>query len=176
MDSKQFEKYNIPKEKFAFASTEGRLHDQKLDTKPVSFMRDAFNRFKKNKASLAAAIIILLLLLYAIIGPWLFSSSYQDSYVSETILVRYKELLPRLKFMTGSGIWDGSKVVDVTKNRLNMYEGIAKETGHNPIQRVIKEYTTKDEMGKDVVMYKVRINSYFANFTRTKILFLYRNR
>lgn len=164
MDTKQFEKYNsIPKEKFALAAGGDHIHDLKFDTKPVSYMRDAFNRFKKNKMSLVAAIIILLLVVYAIVGPWLFSSSYQSSYSTETVLVRYKELLPRLAFMDGTGIWDGSKTVEITANRLRMYEGMGIETGHNPVQKIIKEFTTKDETGRDITMYKVRINTYYAN-------------
>ena len=164
MDNKQFEKYNsIPKEKFALAKSGDIVHDQKFDTKPVSYMRDAFNRFKKNKASLVAAIIILLLLIYALIGPLLFDSNYQAAYSSEIVLTNYKELLPRLKFMDGTGIWDGSKVVDIGKSKLNQYKGIAIETGYDPIEKVIKEYTTKDEMGNDVQMYKVRLNTYYAN-------------
>lgn len=163
MNTQQFEKYNIPAEKFVFASTEGRLHDQKLDTKPVGYMRDAFNRFRRNKASLVAAIIILLLALYAIIGPFLFNSGYQKAYASDTQLINYKELLPRINFLSGTGFWDGSKVVDVTQNKYYQYQGIAIETGHDPVQKVISQYTTQDETGKDVVMYKLRIDTYYAN-------------
>ena len=52
---------NIPAEKFRFATTEGHLHDLKLDTKPVSYFQDAFRRFCRNKSSVVAAIIILVL-------------------------------------------------------------------------------------------------------------------
>ncbi len=170
MDKKQFEIYDsIPKEKFAFASGGDMLHDQKFDTKPVGYIRDAFNRFKKNKASLAAAIIILLLALYAIIGPFLVNSNYQDSYATEKTIISYKELLPRLKIFDGTGFLDGSKTVDVTENIYTRYKGIAIETGHNPVQKVYKEYITKDETNRDVQMYRIRLNTYFANsaFTLT---------
>lgn len=164
MDNKQFEKYNsIPKEKFSFTQNATSIHDQKFDTKPVGYLRDAFNRFKKNKASLVAAIIILLLVLYAIVGPWFMSKDFTDSYQTEKYLVQYKELLPRLKFLDGTGIWDGSKKVDINKNALLRYQGMAIETGYNPIQKLYKTYTTKDaETGKDVEMYTVRLNTYYA--------------
>ena len=55
---------SVPKEKLVFASSEGRLHDKELVTKPISYFRDAWNRFKKNKASIAAAIVIAILGLY----------------------------------------------------------------------------------------------------------------
>lgn len=164
MNEKDNIKYeNIPIEKFAFVDGQDTVHDKKLDTKPVGYFKDAFNRFKKNKASLVAAIIILLLIIYAIVGPFLVNKDFQNSYVGEASLINYKELLPRLSFMDGTGIWDGSKTVDITANRLNIYKGMAIETGHNPVQKILKEYTTKDETGKDVTMYKVRINTYYAN-------------
>lgn len=164
MNKEQFEKYkDIPAEKFAFASVEGRLHDQKLDTKPVGYFRDAFNRFKRNKASLVAAIIILLLVVYAIVGPWLVNGDFQQAYQSETVLVKYKELPPRLKFLTGLGFWDGSEVLEITENRYRMYQGIATETGYNPIVKVIDVFQSKDENGNSVTKYKVRVNKYYSN-------------
>ena len=65
------EDYNISKELLTFKEQDGNIHDQKLDTKPVSYLKDAFNRFKRNKGSLVAAFIIGFLLLFAIIGPFL---------------------------------------------------------------------------------------------------------
>ena len=60
----KFEMNNIPKEKFKFASGEGRLHDKKLETKPIGYFKDAWLRFKKNKASIVAACIILFIVLF----------------------------------------------------------------------------------------------------------------
>ena len=62
--------YQISSEKFVFCATDAKLHDKKLETKPVTYFRDALNRFAKNKASILAAVIIGLLLLFAIIGPF----------------------------------------------------------------------------------------------------------
>jgi len=59
----------IPKEKLAFANLDDRLTDKKFDSKPVSYFKDAWIRFRKNKASIAAAIIIILIILYALIVP-----------------------------------------------------------------------------------------------------------
>ena len=59
--------YNISSEKFQFHSKGENIHDTKLETKPVSYFKDALYRFTKNKASIVAAFIISLLLLFAII-------------------------------------------------------------------------------------------------------------
>ena len=61
--------YQISSEKFVFHSTDSALHDKKLETKPISYFRDALGRFAKNKASIAATVIIVLLVLFAILGP-----------------------------------------------------------------------------------------------------------
>ena len=53
--------YKISAEKFVFHSTGENLHDTKLETKPVTYFRDAINRFCKNKASIVAAIIMWLI-------------------------------------------------------------------------------------------------------------------
>ena len=54
---------NIPASAFEFVPEEGRMHDKKLESKPVSYFRDAFNRFCRNKSSVVAACIILVLIL-----------------------------------------------------------------------------------------------------------------
>ena len=57
--------YKISSEKFVFRKTDGSLRDNKLETKPVSYLQDALHRFSRNKASILAAFIILLLVLFA---------------------------------------------------------------------------------------------------------------
>ena len=52
------EEYKISSEKFNFANSNKNLHDKELDTKPISYFKDAYSRFKKNKASIVASIII----------------------------------------------------------------------------------------------------------------------
>ena len=103
MDKQQFEKYNsIPKEKFVFAKQGEMIHDKKLDTKAVSHARDAFRRFCKNKASVAAAIILGILIFLAIFGP-LFTGVDVDK-----VRVAEKFLEPKL-FEAGTGFWDGTQ-------------------------------------------------------------------
>ena len=42
---------NIPKELFSFVDRSGDIHDQKFDTKPIGYFKDAFIRFAKNNSS-----------------------------------------------------------------------------------------------------------------------------
>ena len=103
MDKKQFEQYNsIPKEKFAFATQGEVIHDKKLDTKAVSYARDSFRRFCKNKASVVAAIILGILIVLAIFVPVITGVDTSKVSASEHFLE------PKL-FEAGTGFWDGTK-------------------------------------------------------------------
>ena len=163
MKDKQFEMYkDIPQEKFAFAEGYDFKHDQKFETKPVGYFRDAMRRFAKNKGSVVAACIILILVLFAIIGPYCCDQSYQDSYQTETLLRRYKELPPRLLIMDGTGFWDGSKTTDMASGRYAILQGMAIETGYNPIVKILEETTTVDSFNRTKTTYKVKLNEYYA--------------
>ena len=123
MDKQQFDKYSsIPASKFAFATGVDTSHDQKLDTKPVGYFKDAMRRFSRNKASVVAAYIILFLVIFALVGPYLTSATYQAAQVTDTGLMRYKFLPPKL-FNAGLGFWDGTQVKEM--NQANYYRYLA---------------------------------------------------
>ena len=127
----QFEKYQFPKEKFELIGSERTLKDVKLDTKPVGYFKDAFMRFSRNKASVVAAIIILVLVLFAIVGPFCGHQSYTEAYKTDNTIINYKYLLPKLSFMEGTGIWDGTKKEEVSLNKLNIYRAMEEEMNAN---------------------------------------------
>ena len=163
MNKTQFDNYNnIPSEKFAFAKARDTKHDAKFDTKPVGYFKDAFNRFKKNKASLIAAIVIIILVVYAIVAPFLVDQNYQKSYESTKELLSYKKLLPRLKIFDGTGFWDGSQKQEITQNRLYELMGIEIETGYNTVQKQLGTVEVNSIDGTSTTKYKVRINTYYS--------------
>ena len=73
---------SIPKSAFEFVPPEGRMHDKKLETKPVGYFRDAMNRFSRNKSSVVASYIILVLILYAILVPIFCETTKTDTFCS----------------------------------------------------------------------------------------------
>ena len=158
MDNRQFDKYNsIPASKFAFATGVDTSHDQKLDTKPVGYFKDAMRRFSRNKASVVAAYIILFLIIFALVGPYLTSATYQNAQVTDTGLMRYKFLPPKL-FNPGLGFWDGTQVKEMNQANYYRYLAIQQETGHELIVGEPKIIT--DAMGN--TMYKIRLDQYTA--------------
>lgn len=150
--------YKISGEKFVFRSQNGNLHDNKLETKPVSYFRDAWNRFCRNKGSIFAGIIILLLILFAIIGPML--TPYTVSYQDET----YKFMLPRneLCYKLGLNFWDGGKQGDsLNEYSYTLHQATEQEIGREVFMSDV-ESVTKVYMGKELTSYTYRYDVYNA--------------
>ena len=54
---------------FTFVQNDSKIFDSKFDTKPTTFLKDAFRRFCKNKSSVVGAIIIGIIILMSIFVP-----------------------------------------------------------------------------------------------------------
>lgn len=156
MENNQFEK--IPKEKFEFASARDMSHDKKLETKPRSYMRDAFSRFCKNKGSVVGAVIIIFLILFAIIVPFLtpYQVAYTDTY--------YVRTLPKNKLFENTSFWDGCEERNDGQISFTYYYAMGQETGHNAVKD--QKFSVNDEG-----IYNYRLDSYhktgtiYLNFT-----------
>ena len=55
---------NVDPSLFEFVQIDSRITDTKMATKKIGYFKDAFIRFCRNKASIAASAIILILVLY----------------------------------------------------------------------------------------------------------------
>lgn len=137
----------------------GNVHDQAFETKPVSYLRDCWRRFRKNKGSVVAAIIILIIALYAIIVP----IASPRSYVSPTQYPTgfydsfYDSALPYNPMFKGTGFWDGT--YEETYNQ-NAYD-LARFTDAN-MERVQAVLEVREQrLGADITYsYRVRIDDY----------------
>lgn len=149
--------YKISSEKFTFHVTDGKLHDNKLETKPVTYFRDALNRFARNKGSILAFVIIIIMVLFAVITPMLspYTVAYHDAY--------YKFILPKNQLFYDMGIpfWDGGAEKEVNQLTYDMYRAIEQETGRKV---VMSEPTiiTEVYMGKERNLYQFRLDTYNA--------------
>ena len=157
--------YQISKEKFVFRATDERLHDKKLETKPISYFRDALNRFAKNKGSIVAAIIIGILVLFAVVGPFLTPYEVKDKDVN------YAFVLPRneLFYKWGIGFWDGGQKKEVGKKAYDEYRAIEVEIGRKvfmtePVEKI------STYMGKKSTLYTFRLDTYNAVGAKYQLL------
>lgn len=157
--------YKISSEKFVFHSANSNLHDNKLETKAVTYFQDALKRFARNKASIAATVIIVFLVLFAIVAPLLspYTVSYED--------VNYAYVLPKnnLCYKLGIHFWDGGQEKEVNKETYELYRAIQEETGRTII---MTEPTIREEeyMGKTKTLYKFRVDTYNAVGVKYELL------
>ena len=156
---------DIPSEKFAFVGLDAKIHDQKFETKQVSFFRDALHRFCKNKSSVVAAIIILSLVLYAIFIPVFCSTNYSLA-LTDTNYLNYVKMAPKNEFFAQFGIWDGSKELTLGEANLAYVRAIGVETNTEVIKEVKGQIT--DEKGK--VAYICDVDTYIHNGFTTMTL------
>ncbi len=148
----QFDPYmDIDDKEFSFVQDKERLTDRKLETKPVGYLRDALNRFCRNKGSVTCGIIILILVIYAILAPILspYGTGEYDNY--------YAYALPRNRFCADKGIefWDGCSKRTVNQSGYDYYSGIP-----GAITRVYDVYETTVDAGRVTTNYDIRLDSY----------------
>ena len=124
--SKDIKKYTD--DQFTFAhSAHQELKDEKFETEPVGFFKDAGKKNKKNKASIIAAGIIVVIVLMALIGP----SMTQYSFREQKIDLAY--LPPRIPGIEKLGILDGTREKRIRASKIDTdYK--------DSIVKVIREY------------------------------------
>ena len=141
---------DIPAEKFNFTQKDKKLFDQKLETKPIGYFKDAWLRFKKDRSAVVAFVLIVALMLFSLLIP-VFSSmdvSFRDGY--------YRKVLPRLPVFMGSGFWDGTTVQQETQAGYDYLRSIGVESGEEAVTRVLDQF----DDAKGIRYYKLRVDSY----------------
>ena len=109
----------IPVEKFAFVHEGERISDRKFDDKPIGYFKDAWIRFRKNRASVIAAVIIILIIMYSLLMPLLIrghDATFMD--------VNYAKKAPRVTWLREFGIATGGISRSFTDTSLTQAVGI----------------------------------------------------
>ncbi len=152
----------IPAEKFRFVQENEKLHDKRLETKARSYFQDAMLRFSKNKSSVVAAWILLFLIVFAIVAPVI--SPYDVREDQDPRYKNYPSYMPGIA-AKGWGILDGSTVHDSQNDAAVAYwEGIAQETGMDPVLKVVGTNTTEVKHRGQMVKrttYDLKVNRYY---------------
>ncbi len=149
----------IPASQFAFVGDEGRLHDKKLETKPVGYFKDAMIRFCKNKSSVVAAYIILFLVLYAIFVPIFCETTYSRA-LTDTTYLMYTKLPPKAEGMGWLGM-DGTGNVTVNEADYNTMRALAQETGLDPVLEVYRAAYTDPTSSSKTTFYDLKVDNYY---------------
>lgn len=162
----------IKDERFTFANDKVDTHDQKLETKPRGYFKDAFIRFSRNKASVAASIIIAIIILFAVIVPIATPENMR------TLLdTNYAKKGPRNTALYGLGLNGGKTTTLVDRTLIYEYsKGVAaefseekpvislKESESSYYQPVISrsEGELNTEGRKTTFSYSVNVDQYLA--------------
>ena len=120
------ENFNLNQEDFTFVQLDEKIHDTKFKTKPIGYLRDAWNRFKKNKASVVAAIVILIIVLYGLFYPFCTDKKLDESNAE------YSYMRPRNMLLEEYGIWDGTYDKDGTIASYAHFYGIGVGSLYRP--------------------------------------------
>ena len=108
---------SIPAEKFEFANVGDKIHDKKFEDKPIGYFKDAWIRFRKNKASIIAAVIIIAIVLFSLLLPTAYriggksvmlDSNPNDEFTTPLMDAYYKKMGPRNLFLSQIGIAKGT--------------------------------------------------------------------
>ena len=155
------ENMNISKDKFRFADPSRRTGDKKFDTKQMSYARDVFVRFCKNKSSVVAAVIILLLVVFAIVVPIFNNNYYTTTAVTkDKITQEFQYLRPKCEWFVGTGFWDGGKDNSVNQHTYNQYRAHEVETGRQVIMELNRDGYIQEGSENTTLYYDVRIDTY----------------
>lgn len=136
---------DIPAEQFEFTQLDERIYDQEFEGEPVGFFRDAWLRFRTNKASVAALCIIVFVVLCAIVGPMIRPYHFRQQHTDFGILP------PRVQGIEKLGILDGCKVLELQVPQVEEYG--------DAVEEILEEYiwTFKN---REIPMVRAKINMY----------------
>lgn len=101
---------NLKKESFVLVQNDKVLYDESMQTESIGYYKDAWIRFRKNKASVVAAIILLFLIVMAIIGPWFSNYTLNDD--NQKWANRLDLLPPKVEALSGFSLFSGNKVLE----------------------------------------------------------------
>ncbi|TVP85354.1 MAG: ABC transporter permease [Acholeplasmataceae bacterium] len=103
---------NVNKEKLVLANRDDMQFDEAFQTKPIGYYKDAWLRFKKNKASVVAAIIMIFLIFMSVIGPFVKGDTLFFNHVTRAQrLVSQGELPPKINALSWISAFDGKRTI-----------------------------------------------------------------
>ena len=136
---------NLPDSAFESLHQED-IKDEKFQTKPVGFFKDAMIRLSHSKVSMLSVALIALIIVLAIIVPNITGYTYVEQNIE------LKNLPPKIPVLCDLGIADGGRVLEKRK-----VEALS-DTSRYPegcIIRIVKEYELKG-----VPMCDVEVDAY----------------
>lgn len=109
---------------FELVQRDQEIRDVEFKTEAVSYAKDVWRRFKRDKVTVLALWIIIVIVVMAIVGPYLSPHDYLEQNRA------HQDLPPRIQGIEKLGILDGTKVIKIQASNYEEYEPyIVKELG-----------------------------------------------
>lgn len=104
-----------PAEQFERVQREEKIRDVEFKSEAISYMKDVWRRFIRDKVTLVASVTILVIVIMAIIGPYLSGHNYLQQHME------LKNMPPRVPGIEKLGILDGTEVLTVSAQNYEKY-------------------------------------------------------
>ena len=136
---------DLPESDFQMIQSE-EIHDEKFQTKPIGFFKDAMIRLSKSAVAVTSFTIIVLIILSSLIVPNITGYGYRQQNIAA------KDLPPRIPLLEDIGIADGTRVL---KNRKKEALSDTSRYPEGSVLEIVREFEAKG-----VAMVDVKVDAY----------------
>ena len=136
---------DLPESDFQMIQSE-EIHDEKFQTKPIGFFKDAMIRLSKSAVAVTSFTVIVLIILSSLIVPNITGYGYRQQNIAA------KDLPPRIPLLEDIGIADGTRVL---KNRKKEALSDPKRYPEGSVLEIVREFEAKG-----VAMVDVKVDAY----------------
>ena len=136
---------DLPESDFQMVQSE-EIHDEKFQTKPIGFFKDAMIRLSKSAVAVTSFTIIVLIILSSLIVPNITGYGYRQQNIAA------KDLPPRIPLLEDIGIADGTRVL---KNRKKEALSDPSRYPEGSVLEIVREFEAKG-----VAMVDVKVDAY----------------
>ena len=136
---------DLPESDFQMIQSE-EIHDEKFQTKPIGFFKDAMIRLSKSAVAVTSFTIIVIVILSSLIVPNITGYGYREQNIAA------KDLPPRIPLLEDIGIADGTRVL---KNRKKEALSDTSRYPEGSVLEIVREFEAKG-----VAMVDVKLDAY----------------
>jgi oligopeptide transport system permease protein len=133
---------DLPQEDFTLVQA-GEIRDEKFQTAPIGFYKDALQRLRKSKASMISFWIIVVIILLALFVPMVTGYTYTEQNITQ------KNLPPKIPYLEKLGIADGGRLL---ANRRRDSLDNPERFPEGSIIEIVREYETSGVPVVDVLV------------------------
>lgn len=137
---------NLSPDDFVMVQGEGQIMDEKFQTKPIGFFKDAMIRLSKSTVAVVSFTMIVLIILGALLVPNITGYTYTEQYIEA------KNLPPKIPGLEKLGIADGTRVL---KNRKKDALTDTDRYPEGSVLEIVNEFESKG-----VAMVDVKVDAY----------------